>query len=129
MEILIEGKEFSSRKRGVRVIRVRVTVEIKLISLGSAYPAIPRSVVPKLLGSLPWHVSHHTYRAVSTCLQERLLSNLDYNLTRDQALFFIFIFFLASLARGGKNKKHKGMKGRGHDLRLTPILLAVPLSG
>ena len=85
MEILIEGKEFSSRKRGVRVIRVRVTVEIKVISLGSAYPAIPRSVVPKLLGSLPEHVlkpvSHHTYRAVSRCLQERLLSNLDCNLT------------------------------------------------
>lgn len=94
MEILIKGKEFGSRKRGVRVIRVRVTVEIKVISLGSAYPAIPRSAVPKLLGSLPEHVlkhvSHHTYRAVSTCLlQERLLSNqvivpktdLDSNLT------------------------------------------------
>ena len=90
MKILIKGKEFGSRKRGVRVIRVRVTVEIKVISRGSAYPAIPRSVVPKLLGSLPWHVSHHTYRAVSTCLlQEKLLSNqvivpktdLDSNLT------------------------------------------------
>ena len=55
MEILIKGKEFGSRKRGVRVIRVRVTVEIKVISLGSAYPAIPRSMVRKLLGSLaPW---------------------------------------------------------------------------
>ena len=43
-------------------------------------------------------------------------------LTCDQAFFFFFFFFSrADEARGKKKERHKGIIGRGHDLRLDAL--------